>query len=148
MKKENIISWLDKNIKNELNVVRFYEENLHMFTSKKEQDAVKKLVLDSLDHAARLINAKHRLGASVKKAPGFSQKLKILERAMKEEKGMEDIYKYEAKKVGEKKTANDFTIIAKMEVQHQEIVNGLAKNAVKNLSEKKAKSILKRLKPA
>jgi rubrerythrin len=148
MKKEKIISWLDKNIKNELDVARFYEENLHMFTSKKEQDAVKKLVLESLAHAARLINAKHRLGPSAKKAPGFSQKLKVLERAMKEEKGMEDIYKYEAKKTGEKKTADILISIAKMEVQHQKIVNGLAKNTVKNISEKKAKSILKRLKPA
>ncbi len=146
---DKIIIYLNRNINSELKVVRFYEENLHIFTTQKERDSVKKLVLESLQHATTLINLKHSLESLTKKKLSklrLSHKLRVLGEAMKEEKALEDIYRFEAAKLREKRIAGILTSIARMEIKHQKIVKDMASGIAEELSTKKAKSVLKKLK--
>jgi rubrerythrin len=145
---DKAIIWINRNIASELKIIRFYEENLHVFSTKHEMNAVKKLVTESLQHAKTLIDAKHRLESLMPKKPSsllLKSKLKVLREAMKEEKAMEDLYRHEASKVGEKKIARVFAGIAKMEVDHQKIVRSLSVDAAKALSAGKARSMLKKM---
>ncbi len=147
---DELISLMSRNLDKEIEIARFYEDNLHLFKDGKSRKRIKKLALASLKHAAMFVEAIHRLqnDAKPKKVhPSMLAKknaIFTLESAMKEEKGAEDIYLYEAKRVTDKKTAALLRKIAGEEVKHQKIVKEIAKSIAKWLPDSEGKRMLKK----
>lgn len=151
-KAEKAIIWLSRNLNSELRMVRFYEDNLHIFDSAEEKNSIKKLVTDSLTHAKMLVELKHRLEQMVSKSPSRikgkirnRQKLMVLANGMREEKAIEGIYKYEARKSGSREIAKTLLRIAEMEVEHQRIVRRLAAPVAVKISKSRAEEKLRKL---
>jgi rubrerythrin len=145
----DILSKMRRNIENELGIVMFYEENLHLFKDKQCRLKAKTLVLASLKHAARFIKAYHDLhDKSAQKQ--YTQKtmknaLITLGGAMREEKGAEQLYKYQARTAG-KKTKTLLLAIAKEEKAHQKIVKKMAADIAKGLPKKERLKLMKKYK--
>jgi rubrerythrin len=146
-----LISLMSRNLDKEIGIVRFYEDNLHLFNDGKSRKRIKELALASLEHAAMFVEAIHRLQNDVKpkKVQAASMLAKknaifTLESAMKEEKGAEDLYLYEAKRITDKKTAALLRKIAGEEINHQKIVKEIAAGIAKWLPDSEGKRILKK----
>jgi rubrerythrin len=147
-KKRHIIRILRKNLHRELRIIRHYEKNIGKFTNKKESSSLRRLAAESAKHAAMFIDAIHRLDSMEKPVPTSprkeKKKLSVLGNGMREEKGAEDIYRYQAKWVADRETAKMLRSIAKDEKTHQKVVKGLASDSLRKLPKKDAKRILKK----
>jgi len=148
-----LISIMSRNLDNEMGIVKFYEDNLHLFKDKKSRDTIKALVLASLKHASLFIEEIHRLQDNIKpskiKIPSsVARKNAIftLRGAMREEEGAESIYKYQALRITEAKAKAVLLKIASEEVMHQTAVKKMASEIAKGLPEKSRKKQLKKFK--
>jgi rubrerythrin len=134
MKKASVsktIALMRRDLQNELKFVKFYEDNLHLFKDDASRECVKKLVLESLVHASRFVRALHKLQPKTKiKLPSKLTKknaLYTLGNAIREEKGAEEIYKYQAKRIDDNSVKKVLLQIAADEKRHQKIVKILKK---------------------
>ena len=146
-----LISWISRNLDIEMRIVRFYEDNLHLFKDEGSRKKIRKLVHASLEHSQLFVDAMHRLQGGVKSKIKIPSKIArknalfTLANAMREERGAEDLYKFQARRINDKETVDVLLHIAKEEVEHQAIVKDIAADIAKGLPEKDRKRILKKL---
>jgi rubrerythrin len=147
-----LISLMSRNLDKEIEIVKFYEDNLHLFKDKQNRKRIKELVLASLNHAAMFVESIHRLQEEVKpkkiKVPSMLARknaIFTLENAMKEEKGAGELYLYEAKRIKDQKTIKTLLEVANEEIEHQRIVKSIARDIAKGLPDMEGKRILKKL---
>ena len=94
-----------RNFETELGIVKFYENNLHLFKDASSRAKIKGLVLASLKHAAKFVQEIHKLQAKEKMTePRGKSIATVLENAMREEMSAEEIYKYQAARTKDLKT--------------------------------------------
>jgi rubrerythrin len=109
------------NLKAELDAIRFYADNLQRLNYAKNRKAIDALALDSVTHAQMLLRAYLEANAKV----GGRLTPLALEKAMQEETGLKEIYRFEEGKVKSPKLRKLFAKLVKWEEAHEALVKTL-----------------------
>jgi len=126
------LSLMMRNLETELGIVKFYENNLHLFKDASSRLKIKGLVLASLKHASKFVEEIHRLQSKEKMTESRGKSIAVvLENAMREEQSAEEIYKYQAAKTKDSHLRKTLLSIAKDESIHKKVVAKLADDAAK-----------------
>jgi len=138
---EKILKEMHRCLEKEIRIIRFYEENLHVFNNAKDRKKIKQLVLASLKHAGLFIGEIHRLQGKVKgKKISGRERLKsmrnVAEGGIREEYGAMHIYITLAKMVKDKKASETLMKIASEEENHHDIVKRMQMEINRKLSRK------------
>lgn len=110
---------LRKNLDSEMDVIRFYIDNLEGLNFKMNKKQINQLVLDSLVHATLLSEQLLVLGKD--KCGKLKSKLK--DEAYREERGVRELYRYELKGTTRKDTAKVLARLIKEETEHEKLVD-------------------------
>jgi rubrerythrin len=115
---DKVFSMLIRNIEKEYEVSLFYLRNLERLGYAKNRTKVNALAIDSIRHAQILAKA----ALDCKKGCGGDPDRAVLEKALKEEVGLGEIYKYEAGRTLPEGIKEKLDFIADWEERHQALV--------------------------
>jgi len=114
-------------LEKELRIVRFYEDNLHVFNDTESRKKIKQLVLASLKHASLFIGEIHRIqgnekGKKIPKSERLKSVRSVLDGGLREEYGAMHIYAALSRMVKDRKASETLKKIAGDEEDHFNIL--------------------------
>ena len=112
---------MKRNLNSEQEIIIFYVTNLEKLNYSKNKKKISNLIFDSLEHAGMITAEIMELQ---KNAKGKLDK-KTRDKALKEETGLKEIYKYEFKKTKEAKALKVLNQLILEETKHEKIVKTL-----------------------
>lgn len=118
---KDLIRVLKRDLNSEFKAIRFYLDNLEKLNYKKNRENVNKLALESVKHSRMIVET--ILSIQEKKSGKLDKK--AVKDALREEVGMEGIYKYEFLRTKNVKVLKLLNMLIKEEKKHMKIVNSL-----------------------
>ncbi|MFC1755210.1 ferritin family protein [Thermoproteota archaeon] len=119
--KKDLNRILRRNLRYELDVIKFYLDNLKAFNYSRNKKKIDALVLESVKHSDMFIKEILELNRTTK---GKLMKSKV-NTAMKEEMGAAEIYSYQINKTRSPKIKKTLKKIVIDEKKHEKLVNSL-----------------------
>ena len=143
---KKIAKLMKRNLFLELGMIRFYENNIHLFKDGKSKAMVNKLIIESLGHATMFAKEISRLQPAEKQPCKVKKGVKkVLQNAMREEVGAREIYLFQSKSVKDKNAVKTLRKIAGDEKQHQMVVRMIAERCSENFTKKEKTKLMKKL---
>ena len=118
---KHLIEVLKRNLKSELKVIEFYLENAEKLNYKINKKKIDALIFESYNHAS--VITKELLLLKTKNSKKMDKQTK--EKALSEEKALQEIYKYELKNTIDEDARKILERLIKEETAHEKIVKSM-----------------------
>jgi rubrerythrin len=112
---------LRQNLNSEVDVIRFYIDNLHKLNYAKNRKQIDSLVLDSCRHATMISEMLLKLNKGTKSSLIASTQRE----AFREETGVKELYRYESVRTKSTDAKKMLLTLIKEEAGHERLVNSL-----------------------